>query len=87
MAKTYDIAVTVISQKGTCTQGHKVGDKWTIGSKTPEGICAAAFHCLYSDARVLRYGGLFPWATDPTTITVTCPDEGKITFELKQLQE
>ena len=39
MAESYDVAVKVISQKGTCAAKHKAGDEWVIDSKTPEGIC------------------------------------------------
>ena len=88
MADRYDVLVKVISQKGTCTAGHKVGDEWVIGSKTPEGICLAGFHSLIPNARVLMFGGTFPWATDPDVITVACPDaESPLVFELRRLRK
>ena len=88
MAEAYDIAVKVISQKGTCGAGHKVGDEWVIGSKTPEGICLSAFNVLLSNARVLRFGGSFPWENDPDVTTVACPDaQNPVVFELRRLQK
>jgi len=36
MSKRYDVSVKVISQKGHCTAGHKVGDEWTLKMKTPK---------------------------------------------------
>ena len=33
MAESYDVSVKVISQKGTCEAGHKIGDEWIINHK------------------------------------------------------
>ena len=88
MAETYDVVAKVVSQKGTCAAEHKVGDQWVIGSKTPEGICLSAFNALFSSLRVLRYGGSFPWSTDPDVTTVACPDaQNPVVFELRRLRK
>ncbi len=86
MAERYDVLVKVVSQKGFCGQEHKVGDEWVIGRKTPEGICLSAFDALFPRARVLMFGGSFPWETDPDVSTVACPDaENPVVFELRRL--
>ncbi len=86
MAERYEVAVKVISQKGTCAQEHKVGEEWVIGSKTPAGICLSAFNVLFPTARVLMFGGSFPWETDPDVTTVACPDAANpVVFELRRL--
>ncbi len=88
MAERYDVLVKVISQKGTCVQEHKVGDEWVIGRKTPEGICLSAFDALFPSARVLMFGGSFPWGTDPDVSTVACPDaKNPVVFELRRLRK
>ena len=88
MADRYDVLVKVISQKGTCNAGHKVGDEWVIDGKTPEGICLSAFNALSHELRVLRYGGKFPWETDPDFTTVVCSDPNNpVLFELRRLRE
>ena len=88
MAKRHDVVAKVISQNGTCAAKHKVGDEWVIARKTPEGICLYAFQNLLPDARVLMFGGVFPWATDPDVATVVCPDvESPVVFELRRLQK
>ena len=88
MAERYDVLVKVISQKGTCVQEHKVGDEWVIGRKTPEGICLSAFDALFPSARVLMFGGVFPWGTDPDVTTVACPDaKNPVVFELRRLRK
>ena len=88
MAETYDVIVKVVSQKGTCGAEHKVGDEWVVGSKTPEGICMGAFEVVYPSARVLRFGGSFPWSSEPDVATVACPDaKNPVVFELRRLRK
>ena len=88
MAERYDIAVKVISQKGTCAHEHKVGDGWVISGKTPEGICLSAFNAMLPNIRVLMFGGAFPWENDPDITTIACPDaENPVVFELRRLRK
>jgi len=87
MAETYDVIAKVISQKGTCGAEHKVGDQWVIGSKTTEGICLSAFNALFPSLRVLRFGGSFPWSSDPDVATAACPDaQNPVVFELRRVR-
>ena len=80
-----DVIAKVISQKGTCAAGHKVGDEFVIGQKTPPAICSWAFHTLFPFAQVLQFGGSFPWEDDPNMTTVACPDPGNlVVFELRR---
>ena len=88
MAETYDVVAKVVSQKGTCGAEHKVGDEWAVESKTPEGICLSAFNALFPSLRVLRFGGTFPWGTDPDVTTVACPDAANpVVFELRRIRK
>ena len=80
-----DIEVEVISQKGTCSAGHKVGDKFTIGQLTGPHFCSWAFHFLFPFAEGLQFGGSFPWEKDKNKTTVACPDpENPVVFELRR---
>ncbi len=89
MAESYDVAVKVISQKGTCEAQHKVGDEWVIkDGKTPEGMCIFAFSALFPSAQMLMFGGIFPWETDPDVATAACPDPGNpLVLELRRLRK
>jgi len=88
MAEMSEVAVKVVSQKGTCAAEHKVGDEWVIRGKTPEGICLAAFSALFPGAWVLMFGGSFPWETDSDVTTVACPDAANpVVFELRRLRK
>ena len=50
MARNYDVAVRVVSQKGVCANKHKVGDEWIIKGKTSSGICRSASNALFLPA-------------------------------------
>ena len=80
-----DIIAEVISQKGNCAAGHRVGDKFVIGQQTPPGLCSWAFSTLFPFAEVLEFGGSFPWEKDPNQTTVACPDPGNpVVWELRR---
>ena len=87
MTQPYDVKVTVISQKGECSAGHKVGDSWVVGLTCPEGICFSAVAALNPVVRALRFGGVFPWREDKDTGAIACPDpENMVVFELRRLR-
>jgi uncharacterized repeat protein (TIGR04076 family) len=86
--ESYDVEITVVSQKGVCGAGHKVGDKWIFSSATPAGICGAAFHGFYPDLRVMRFGGVLPWTPDPDSCQVACTDhENPVVFQLRRIKK
>ncbi len=88
MAERYDVAVRVVSQEGTCSAEHKVGEEWVIKRKTPEGMCLSAFNAVLPNVRVLMFGGTLPWETDPDVTTVACPDaKNSVVFELRRLRK
>jgi uncharacterized repeat protein (TIGR04076 family) len=88
MAKSYKVRVKVVSQKGSCEAGHKVGDEWLVGEKTPEGLCIFAFSALLPSLTPLMYGGSFPWEKDTEATTVACPDgQNPVVFEIRRLPE
>jgi len=88
MAERYKIAVEVISQKGKCNAGHKVGDKWVVGNKTPEGICLSAFASLFPNIRALTFGANLPWESDPDFTDMACPDPvNPVVFSLRRIRE
>jgi uncharacterized repeat protein (TIGR04076 family) len=88
MADSYDVQIMVISQKGLCGAGHKVGDKWIIGSTTPAGICSITYNVLYPNIRTFKFGGVLPWEKNPDVCTMACPDpDNPVVFELKRLKK
>jgi len=88
MAGSYKVSIEVISQQGTCEAGHKVGDRWVIGEKTPENLCIFAFGSLLPSIMPLMFGASYPWEKDPDMTTVACPDpDNPMVFELRRLPE
>ncbi|HEX7364591.1 MAG TPA: TIGR04076 family protein [Dehalococcoidia bacterium] len=86
--ESYEVSATVISQKGTCQAGHKVGDEFRIADKTPPGMCPWAFYALFPFISALVFGGSFPWEKDKDKATVACPDPANpVVFELKRLRK
>lgn len=80
-----NVIARVISQKGTCADGHKVGDEFIIGESTPAGMCSWAFYALFPFVAVLQFGGSFPWEETPGKTTVVCPDPtSPVVFELRR---
>ena len=78
-----DVIAKIISQKGHCEAGHKVGDEFVIGQSTPPGMCSWAFYTLFPFAEVLQYGGSLPWE-QPGKAVVACPDPSNpVVFELR----
>ena len=80
-----DVIATVISQKGTCAAGHKVGEEFIISDRTCPGVCSWAFCTLLPFAGVLLFGGSFPWEEESGRTTVACPDAGNpVVFGLRR---
>ena len=88
MAEIYDVLIKVVSKQGTCDAGHRVGDEWVMqNDKTPGGICGGAFNGIFPEARVLSFGGVFPWSDDPDMNQIACPDaKNPVVFELRRLK-
>lgn len=81
-----EVIARVISQKGTCEAGHKVGDEFVIGEILSPGVCSWAFYSLFPFATVLQFGGSFPWESDPDKAAVACPDPANpVVFELRRV--
>lgn len=86
MSQQYQVLAKVVSQKGTCVAGHKVGDEFAIGDVTPANVCSYAFNVIWPFAQVLQYGGAFPWEKDPDRATVACPDaENPVVIQLRRI--
>lgn len=81
-----DVIAKVISQEGTCSAGHRVGDEFVIGQITPHGMCSWAFCTVFPFATVLQSGCSFPWEAEEGKTTVACPDPGSpVVFELRRV--
>jgi uncharacterized repeat protein (TIGR04076 family) len=85
MAKQYRVVARVMSRKGTCAAGHKMGDEFALGDCTPADMCSWAFYTIFPFATVLQFGGSFPWEDSQGKAVVACPDsQNPVVFELRR---
>jgi len=88
MADKIRLVASVVSQKGTCAAGHKVGDEFKVTGFVPSSMCPSAFYTIYPFLFTLKYGGSFPWEEDPDKTSVACPDAANpVVFELRRLRK
>jgi uncharacterized repeat protein (TIGR04076 family) len=91
MAAKKVIAVTakVISVKGPCGQGHKVGDVVTFTESGVEGkICIHALYSMLPAVFAMLYDVKFPWLADPKRKTHPCTDAAyPVVFEIAKVRE
>lgn len=80
------IKIKVISQKGKCVQGHKVGDEIRVTENGIEGkICIHALYSMLPKVFAMMYGAQFPWLEDKNVCTHACPDAANpLVFEISR---
>jgi len=81
-----DIKVKVISQKGNCDAGHKVGDIVKITENGVEGkICIHALYSFMPKVFAMMFDAKFSWLSDPDVSTSACPDGyNPVIFEISR---
>ena len=95
MANPEKVILKIVSVKGTCAAGHRVGQEFDLSkdfllglSGDPRAICPAAFHAVFPSWRVLRHGGEYPWEEDRDKTTIACPDPfNPVVMELRRIKE
>jgi uncharacterized repeat protein (TIGR04076 family) len=86
----YKITARVVSQKGTCSFGHKVGDKVVFDGERIQGrICISALYSFLPKVYAMRYGATFPWLKDNKDVAYhACPDAfNPVVFEIHRVKE
>lgn len=86
----YDIAAQVVSQKGTCSFGHHVGDTVLFDGRAIHGnICLHALYSFLPKVFAMRYGADFPWLKgNKDAATHACPDaENPVVFEIRRVRK
>jgi uncharacterized repeat protein (TIGR04076 family) len=87
--KVKAVQAKVISIKGTCGQGHKIGDVATFTENGVEGkICIHALYSMLPAVFAMLYDVQFPWLANPETKTHACPDAANpLVFEIRKVRE
>lgn len=84
------VEVTVISQKGRCDFGHKVGDRIVFcdGKSIKGDICYSALMVILPKVYALAYGAEFPWSKNKDVVVNACPDaENPVVFEIRRFRK
>jgi uncharacterized repeat protein (TIGR04076 family) len=88
--KLNGVRVTIVSAAGKCPLDYKVGDSWLMedAGKTPDGMCALAYHELFQYITLLRFDGKHPWDTEKGVALLACPDvKARLVFELRAVKQ
>lgn len=87
--KITSVMAKVISQKGTCALGHKVGDVVKFTESGVEGkICIHALYSMLPGVFAMMFEARFPWLKDPDKKTHACPDAANpLVFEITRIRE
>ena len=52
----------------------------------PEGFCGWAWHDIYKDMSVIKYGGNFPWVKEGEMITCCTDGIRPVSFKMKRIE-
>lgn len=88
--KVTAVVARVLSQKGTCSLGHKVGDEVKFTESGVEGkICIHALYSMLPAVFAMMYDAQFPWLKEnPDKKTHACPDAyNPLIFEIERIRE
>jgi len=87
--KVKAVQAKVISVKGECGAGHKVGDVVTFTDRGVEGmICIHALYSMLPAVFAMMFEARFPWLKDPDKKTHPCTDAANpVVFEITRIRE
>ena len=80
------VSAKVISQKGSCGIGHKVGDEIIFTEDGVKGkICIHALYSFLPKVFAMMFDSQLPWLDDPDVSTSACPDAyNPVVFEISR---
>lgn len=83
------IKLSVINVYGYCYHGYKAGDEILLEDFThpPKYFCLGLAHALFPVSYALSFGGQFPFQKNQRSLSVTCPDGGKLEFKVEVLDK
>jgi uncharacterized repeat protein (TIGR04076 family) len=83
----YRVEGEIIAVKGTCSWGHKVGDRLQLSGRDTAGLCGYFYHDVFPYLIMLQFGGGFPVAWGgPDVVELECMDKGNaVTIRLRRL--
>jgi uncharacterized repeat protein (TIGR04076 family) len=64
----------------------KMGEVYTLGGKTPGGMCARAYAAIYPTAMAMRFSEEIPWEQRRGYFDITCRDTD-VVYRLSRFKE
>lgn len=83
------LKLTVTGVFGECYHGYKIGGELILEDFThpPEFFCLGLAHALFPVIYALSFGAKFPFRDNQRSLSVTCPDGGKLEFKAEILDK
>src|SRR3989338_3747628 len=83
------LKLTVSKVCGHCYHGYDIGDELILEDFThpPEHFCLGLAHVLFPVVYALSFGAMFPFRDNQRSLSVTCPDGGKLEFKAEVLDK
>ncbi len=83
------LKLTVTNVFGHCYHGYKQGDEIILEDFThaPKFFCLGLAHVLFPVIYSLSFAAVFPFRDNQRSLSVTCPDGGKLEFEVEVLDK
>ena len=85
----HKVEAEILSVKGNCSWGHKVGDKFDPSGHNTAGLCGFLYHDIFPYIIMLQFGGGFPpeWG-DPKVVELECMDRANaVKVRLRRVRE
>ena len=74
--------------KGSCSAGHKEGERIELSGHDTGGLCGFLYHQAFPYIIMLQFGGGFPpeWG-NPDVVELDCMDKANlVTIELRRIR-
>lgn len=83
------LKLTVTKVAGECYHGYKIRDELILEDFThpPKFFCLGLAHALFPVIYALSFEARFPFRDNPRSLSVTCPDGGKLEFKAELLDK
>lgn len=86
--KNVVLTATVISAKGHCVAGHKLGDSFRVSALSAGPMCGVFYHDAIPMICTYEFGGSAPWFKDPDSFIARCPDpENEVVLRISRTHE
>jgi len=83
------LKLTVNNVFGFCYHGYNIGDELILEDFThpPKYFCLGLAHAVFPAVYAISFGAKFPFRDNQRSLTVTCPDGGKLEFKVEVLDK